>query len=147
MLIGSYLGSLGEKRRVAVPKKFLDELGEAPILAKWYEDCLIMVGREFWNRLLGRLTGGSKVASLGVRDIERFILGSAYEVEPDGQGRIIIPEILANYAKFTKDLIFAGLGDRIEIWPKEVWDKKSEELARTTKEYIENISHFNNGKR
>jgi MraZ protein len=143
MLIGSYLGSLGEKRRVAVPKSFLDEIGKVPILAKWYEDCLVLVSSDFWDKLLGRLTGGSRVASLGVRDIERFVLGSAFEVEPDSQGRIIIPELLANYAGFDKELVFAGLGDRVEIWSKEVWDKKSKDLAVGTKEYIEMISHRN----
>src|SRR3989304_1516487 len=138
MLIGSYLGSLGEKRRVAVPRRFLAEVGEKPILAKWYEDCLILVSEEFWQRLLRRLTGETKVISLGVRDIERFILGSAFETEPDSQGRIVIPEILAKYANLNKDLVFIGLTDRIEIWPKEAWDTKSIELVKTTKEYIEN---------
>jgi MraZ protein len=81
-----------------------------------------------------------KVASLGVRDIERFILGSAFEVEPDNQGRIIIPEVLASYANLNKELIFLGLGDRIEIWSKSVWDKKAEMIAKTTKEFIEQIA-------
>jgi MraZ protein len=140
MLIGSYLGNLSDKRRVAVPKKFIKELGERPILAKWYEDCLILVSSEFWEKLLGRLTGGLKVASLVSRDIERFILGSAYELEPDGQGRVVIPEILAEYAKFKENLIFVGLGDRVEIWPKEVWDQKSQDLAKVTKEQIEELA-------
>ncbi len=140
MLIGSYLGNLGDKRRVAVPKKFLLELGEKPILAKWYEDCLILVSSGFWENLLARLTGGSKIVSLMARDIERFILGSAFEVDPDGQGRIVVPEMLAAYANFEKDLIFVGLGDRVEVWPKEIWDKKSQELAKVTKEYIEELA-------
>ncbi len=140
MLIGSYLGNLSDARRVAVPKKFLKELGEKPIIGKWYEDCLILVSTEFWQALLARLTGESKVAGLGVRDIERFILGSAFETEPDAQGRVVIPELLASYAELKSDVIFVGLGDRVEIWPKGEWDKKSEELARTTKEYIEELS-------
>lgn len=140
MLIGSYQTNLGDKRRVAVPKKFLVELGDKPILAKWYEDCLILVSSEFWQRLFERLTGGRKTISLGVRDIERFILGSAYETEPDRQGRIIIPEILSEYAKFKKELVFVGLVDRVEIWPKEVWDEKSKKLQLSTKEYIEKLS-------
>ncbi|MFI5241087.1 MAG: division/cell wall cluster transcriptional repressor MraZ [Microgenomates group bacterium] len=144
MLIGSYLGNLGDKRRVAVPKKFLTELGEKIVLAKWYEDCLILVSDSFWNSLLLRLTGGSKVVSLGVRDIERFILGSAFEVEPDTQGRIIIPEILAEYAGFAKDLIFVGLTDRVEIWNKSIWDEKSKKLSGTTKEFIEDIAKNEN---
>ncbi len=139
MLIGSYIGSLGDKRRTAIPKKFLTELGEKPILAKWYEECLILVSSEFWERLLMRLSGESKVLELGVRDIERFILGSAYEAEPDSQGRIILPEILTSYANLTKDLIFIGLTDRVEIWNKETWDKKAMELAKTTRAYIEEL--------
>lgn len=140
MLIGSYLGTIGDKRRVAVPKKFISELGEKPILAKWYEDCLILVSSEFWERLLGRLTGGSKVVSLGARDIERFILGSAYELEPDGQGRVVIPEILADYADLKEEVVFLGLGDRVEIWPKAVWDTKAKKLSKVTKQYIEEIA-------
>lgn len=140
MLIGSYLGVISDARRVAVPRKFLNELGEKPVLAKWYEDCLILVSSDFWEKLSIRLTGEHKISDLGVRDLERFILGSAYETEPDEQGRVIVPEILASYAKVEKDLVFVGLMDRVEIWPKAVWDEKSRTLAKTTKEFIENLA-------
>ena len=140
MLIGSYLGVLGEKRRTAIPKKYLKELGQELVLAKWYEDCLVLVSQEFWQALLKRLTGGLAVASLGVRDIERFILGSAFEVKPDRQGRIIVPEVLVNYANLDKELVFLGLGDRVEIWSKDIWDKKANMLAKTTKEFIEGLA-------
>lgn len=140
MLIGSYTGSLNEKRRVAIPKKFLQDLGEKPILAKWYEDCLILVSNNFWDTLLGKLVGPDKLVGLGVRNIERFILGSAYELEPDDQGRIVIPEILSSYANFDNEVVFVGLTNRVEIWSRTVWDKLSQELAKSTKEYIENLS-------
>jgi MraZ protein len=140
MLIGSYLGNLSDARRVAVPKKFLKELGQNPILAKWYEDCLILVSADFWNQILTRLTGGKKTAGLGVRDIERFILGSAFETEPDEQGRIVIPEILSSYAGLGRETVFVGLVDRVEIWSRTIWDEKSAGLAKTTKEYIEELS-------
>lgn len=141
MLIGAYSSVLSLKRRTPIPKKFLSQLGEKLILAKWYEDCLVLVDLKFWEALLTRLTGGSGVISLGVRDIERFILGSAFEVEPDSQGRIIIPEILASYANLNKELVFIGLGDRTEIWAKEIWDEKAKLLASGTKEYIEELAN------
>ena len=134
------MGNIGDGRRVAVPKKFLKELGDKPILAKWYEDCLILVSSGFWENLFVRLTGGKRAIDLGVRDIERFILGSAYEIEPDEQGRIIIPEILSAYANLDKEAVFVGLGDRVEIWSKDAWDEKAGSLAKTTKEYIESVS-------
>ena len=134
------MGNLSDARRVAVPKKFLKELGDNPILAKWYEDCLILVSSAFWEKLLARLTGGKKTAGLGVRDIERFILGSAFETEPDEQGRIVIPEILSSYAALGKEAVFVGLVNRVEIWSKAAWDEKSANLAKTTREYIEDLS-------
>jgi MraZ protein len=140
MLIGAYPGSLNDKRRVAIPKKFLAELGEKPVLAKWYEDCLILVSNNFWETLLERLVGPNKLAGLGVRNIERFILGSAFELEPDDQGRVVIPEILSSYAGLDKDLVFVGLTNRVEIWSRQAWDKLSSELSKITKEYIESIS-------
>ena len=140
MLIGSYLGQLGEKRRTAVPKRFLQELGEKLVIAKWYEDCLVLVSVDWWEALLDRLTGKSRVASLGVRDIERFVLGSAFEVSPDDQGRIVIPEILAQFAGLNKELVFLGLGNRAEIWARESWEEKAREIGTTTREYIENLA-------
>ena len=137
MLIGSYSAVLSDSRRVAVPKKLFSELGESPVLAMWYEDCLILVQNSFWSALSKELFGGRN-KDFGVRDIERFILGSAFETEPDEQGRIIIPESLASYAKLEKDLVFLGLVDRVEIWQKNVWDEKSKNLQKVTREYIDN---------
>jgi len=141
MLIGSYLSVLGDKRRTAIPKKFLDELGSDLVLAKWYEDCLVLVKKDFWNGLLDRLTGGSKVASLGVRDIERFILGSAFDIEADEQGRIVVPEVLAKFANLGNELVFIGLGDRVEVWNRETWEIKEKEVAKTSREYIEKLAN------
>jgi MraZ protein len=140
MLIGSYSGIVNEKRRVAIPKKFLAELGEKIILAKWYENCLILTGSLFWDVLLSRLVGPDRVAGAGVRNIERFVLGSAFEIDPDEQGRIVIPELLAGYANLNKEVVFVGLTNRVEIWPKKTWDEISEELSKTTKDYIEKLS-------
>lgn len=138
MLLGNYQAVLSDSRRVAVPKKFMRELGENLVLAMWYEDCLILVKDNFWEALSKNLVGDSR-KGWGVRDLERFILGSAFEVTLDDQGRIIIPETLAEYAKLDKNLCFLGLIDRVEIWPKEIWDKKAKELSVTTKEYIEEL--------
>lgn len=140
MLIGIYSSSLNSQRRVAIPSAFRKELGEKIILAKWYEDCLLLVSISFLEALLKRLTGGSRVASLGVRDIERFILGSSFEIEPDPQGRVVIPEILVNFAGIEQDLMFLGLGDRAEIWSKEKWLEKAKEIEKTSKEYVESLA-------
>src|SRR3989344_4239659 len=116
MIIGQYSSKLTEGNRISIPKKYRDELGEEIIIAKWYEGSLILVSKQYWKDLIERLTGKSRIIAAPVRDIDRFIYGSAFELEFDGQGRFVLPEMLKEYAKINSEVVFAGLGDRVEIW-------------------------------
>jgi transcriptional regulator MraZ len=139
MIIGQYETQISEKRRIAIPKKLRDFLGQKMIIAKWYEECLVLVSNKSWNALLNRLTGKSQIVTSPVRDTDRFILGSAFEVMPDTQGRVIVPAILAKYAELTGEVLFIGLGDRVEIWSKEKWIKREEYVAGHAAEFVEKL--------
>jgi MraZ protein len=141
MLLGSYSGILSLQRRIAIPKKFRRQLGGKLIIAKWYEGCLIVVGQTSWEALLNRLTGEEKTITAPVRDTDRFILGSAYEIEPDGQGRVVIPASLASYATLKKDIVFIGLGDRVEIWEREGWQQREKFVGAHAGEFIEKLAN------
>jgi MraZ protein len=39
----------------------------------------------------------------------------------DGNGRILLPPTLRDFAGLEKDLIIAGLGHRLEIWSETAW--------------------------
>ena len=123
MLIGQYTSKLTDKERVSIPKKIREELGDDLILAKWYENCLVLVSREKWKELLNRVFGETKLVISPVRDIDRFLMSSAYELKLDSQGRFIIPEILKKHAEIETEIIFIGLGDRVEVWSEESWRK------------------------
>lgn len=140
MYLGTYRGILSPKRRVAIPASFRRELGEKFIVAKWYEGCLVLVSTGNWNALLERLRGDTKIISRGVRDTDRFILGSAYELEPDEQGRVVLPASLAFYAELKNQVSFIGLGDRVEIWDKEAWQKREEFVAKHAGEVLEKLA-------
>lgn len=143
MLLGTYYGVLSPKRRTAVPASFRKILGQKIILAKWYEGCLVLVGETDWNALLKRLTGKSDTVTAPVRDTDRFILGSAFILETDDQGRIVIPEILAKYAVLGQEVVFLGLGDRAEIWNKETWIKHEEEISKNASVLLEKVANEN----
>jgi len=143
MLIGSYSGILSPKRRTAIPKRFLDELGKKVIIAKWYEGCLVIVGTDAWEALLDRLSGRIGLITGPVRDTERFILGSAYELIPDRQGRVVIPTRLVAYAALTQEIVFIGLGERVEIWGLEKWAEREKFVAAHAAEFIEKLAQKN----
>ena len=140
MLIGQYFSKITLKNRVSIPKKFRDEVGNEVIVAKWYEGCLVIVPKERWEDILEKLTGRIEVLTKAVRDTDRFILGSAYEVELDSQGRFVIPKNLKEYAKLLEDVIFLGLGNRLEIWDSKVWSEKEEGVQREAARDLESLN-------
>lgn len=141
MLLGTYQVKVASGRRVFIPAPFRQDLGENLILAKWYEECLVLVANNAWQALYKRLTGSQKIIIGPIRDTERFILGSAYGINLDDQGRIVIPENLNNFAKLGEEISFIGLGDRVEIWDKIIWDEKQKSLAKEASQIIEGLAN------
>lgn len=140
MLIGQYTSRLTDKDRISVPKRLRSELGEEMVVARWYEDCLVLVSKNSWEVLLKRLTGGSTIITSSIRDIDRFILGLAFEVKLDKQGRFILPKVLLDYAGITTEVIFVGLGDRVEIWAIEQWRLLENEIKEKAEKAIEKVA-------
>lgn len=136
MLIGSYAQKIGPRYRVALPSKFRQILGKKIILTRGYEGCLLVVPHKSWQELLATVAKGPFV-SRAVRDTTRFLLGSAFEIELDAQGRFILPEALRTYAEIGKampagrqEAVFVGLGRWVEIWDSLQWIKRQRYLER-----------------
>lgn len=140
MFVGTYLVSVTSGKRTSIPSIFRQKLGQSLILAKWYENCLVLVGKNSWNALLERMTGGERMVIEPIRETEHFIFASAFEVETDDQGRIVLPDRLIAYASLGDAVYFLGIGDRVEIWNKEVWEKKETEVASEASIYIERLA-------
>ena len=68
------------------------------------------------------------------RTYVRTIVGSAGSVETDKQGRILIPGNLREYAGLDKDVVLAGVIDKIEVWDRERW------LTQTDVDNIDDIA-------
>lgn len=140
MLLGTYPAKLAANHRVALPAQLRRELGDNIIVAKWYEECLVIVAKSALNTLLTRVIGKSFLITEPVRGSEHFIFSSAYEVLPDDQGRIVIPESLVSYAKLSEDIYFLGVGDRVEVWEKSIWDEREKVIIKEAPMYIEALA-------
>ena len=140
MLIGQFTSKLTDKDRIAVPKKFRSDLGREMIVARWYENCLVLVSLDSWNELRNRLSGVSGPVISPVRDIDRFILGMAFEISLDKQGRFIIPDKLLDHANIKSEVVFVGLGDRVELWAIEEWKRIEDVVQEKAAAAIEMIA-------
>lgn len=120
MLMGRYEYSLDTKSRVNFPPKFRAEMGDNLYVTKWFDGCLVVYGERRWQGL------DEKFARLPVtksRDLRRIIYGNATEVQPDKQGRILLPRYLKDHAKIQKDIVVIGARDYAEIWDRQAYEE------------------------
>lgn len=121
MFIGEYRHNLDDKSRVSVPSKYREQLGIQFILTKGLDSCLFIYSSEEWAAFEQKLKL-LPLTNANARQFVRFFLAGAVECAPDKQGRILIPNHLKVYSEIQKDIVFIGMGNRIEIWSSAKWD-------------------------
>lgn len=118
MLIGKHEHTIDAKGRINFPAKFREDMGDHFILTKGLDNCVAVYSMEEWRRREERLKALPDSKS---RQLKRFFFASATDVEPDKQGRIVLPAVLREYAGLEKDVVVIGASDRAEIWDAERW--------------------------
>ena len=121
MFMGEYNHSIDAKGRLIIPSKFRDMLGDEFVVTKGLEGCLFVFEKYEFESFMDKLNEKSDLEAK-VRKIKRFFISGAQEMEPDKQGRMLVPPTLREYAGFEKEVVFAGVGGHIEIWDKSKWD-------------------------
>ena len=139
MLIGQYWGKVGEKFRIAFPKKFREVLGDKVIVTKGFEGSLIVVSEAGWKALLEG-TEGKPFTAVSTRETQRFLLGGASFIEFDDKGRFILPEYLRVYAGISDEVVFLGISRYVEIWDKRRWEEYEKDLTKNISVIAQRLS-------
>ena len=127
MLIGEYEHSLDAKGRLIMPSKLRLDIGESFIITKGLDGCLFVFSQNEWNNFETKLKT-LPLSDKNARNFVRFFLSGATECEIDKQGRFLIPSNLREVAKLDKDVMIVGVGTRLEIWNKDIWQKCGEKI-------------------
>ncbi len=128
MLLGEVIYKVGQKHRLALPKKFRQILGDRLIVTRGYEGCLVIVSDAEWQPLIAEVDNASFLDS-NARTSARFLLGGANELVLDSQGRFVVPETLYEHAKLGQEVVFVGLGKWIEVWDAKRWQEMQQQLS------------------
>src|SRR3989344_9232090 len=129
MFIGEYEHTLDEKKRVSLPKSFRTALGRKMVMTRGLDNCLFIYSQKNWEKVATKLEQLS-FAQADTRGFNRFMLSGAAEVEVDAAGRILVPEHQRTFAGLKRDVIFAGVSDRVEVWDKERWHNYIERIEK-----------------
>lgn len=134
-LWGVYNHTLDAKKRLFIPSKLRDGLGESFILCKGPTEVIFAYSNEKWDELCEEIIASDNL------DMQRVIFEDVVSVEVDKQGRITLKKELCDYAGIKKDVVVTGVGKRVEIWDKETHDAHMEE-ARKNKDTYPNVVHY-----
>ena len=121
--VGSYSHTMDSKKRVFIPSKFRDDLGEEFYITRKFDAYLSIYTAEDWEAYVDKI---SKLPEADAEEFQDFILGAAQKCTPDSNGRIILDERLMKHAKINKSMVFVGTGKQIRIWAEELWNEREQ---------------------
>jgi len=143
---GRYLHTLDSKGRLSIPSKFRDVLAEHQedvLILTNFDSCLLGFTQEEWRHLEEKIGGQSMFSTMLRQDMRAFVryfFSGASECPIDRQGRILIPPALREFAGLEKDVVLAGLANRLEIWSRKRWDDFLTESQQNFEQIAEKLS-------
>jgi MraZ protein len=119
--------NLDAKGRLAIPTRYRERLRECCaselVITVDTDHCLLLYPMPEWQeieRKLMRLPSFNKAA----RQLQRLLVGHATETEMDGQGRVLLPPPLREFAGLEKQAVLIGQGNKLELWDEVRWNEQ-----------------------
>lgn len=121
-----YECKLDAKGRLVLPSKIKNTLPEGSatemVLGRGFDPCLMLYSKVEFNKIYSRIAGLSSFNPENRRLQRTFFMGIS-TVELDANGRFLIPKSLQAYANLEKDVVLVGMGNHVEIWNAEQYQK------------------------
>ncbi len=122
--------SVDAKGRMAMPARYrerlLESCGGRLIVTVDQDHCLLVYPLPEWEVIEEKLINLPSLNKQS-RLLQRLLIGHATDLEMDGQGRILLPAMLREYAGLKKKAVLIGQGKKLEIWDEDTWAESQEE--------------------
>ncbi|MBI3900663.1 MAG: hypothetical protein HY324_00770 [Chlamydiia bacterium] len=127
---GSTTAKLDEKGRFVLPQELrygLVEGGKCEfVIGLGLGGCLAIYRKSTIAQIVARFRESQHVAKF--QKFFTLFFSTLHQAECDKVGRVMLPQSLKSAVKIGKEIQIAGVMDKIEIWPKEVYDKNLRDL-------------------
>jgi MraZ protein len=140
MLLGAYDHTIDDKNRLTLPAKYREAFKDGVVVTRGLDGCLFAYRRPDWDRLVESRLAPLDPLSPETRRLQRFFYAGAAESELDKQGRMMIPAQLIEHAKLGKEVVVAGVNDRLEIWDHATWRKELAEVEGSAEDVAERLA-------
>ena len=127
---GSSVAKLDEKGRFVLPQEMrygLVEEGKCEfVIGLGLGGCLAIYKKSAIDKIVAKFQENQHVARF--QKFFTLFFSTLHQTECDKIGRVILPATLKSAVGIQKELVVAGVMDKIELWPKEVYDRNLREL-------------------
>jgi MraZ protein len=122
LLTGTHSRTLDEKKRLTLPKRVREQLGEPKTLfvTPGPDQCLWLYSQQGLEELAGKLDQ-SPATDAEARVFRRLYFAQTEAVDVDRNGRVLVPERLAQFAALVHEVVLIGVRDHLELWDAERW--------------------------
>lgn len=148
MFLGSYEHAMDDKGRVSLPARFREVLsasGDSRLVLTTNLDtegrCLVAYPMHEWQAFQERVAAMPQFDRAVIR-LKRLHFAGATEVSADRQGRILIPPGLRESAGLNGAVLFAGVGDKIEVWDQQAWQQQQDQAQGDLEQINETLARL-----
>jgi MraZ protein len=120
MFLGEFGHGIDEKGRLTIPAKFRAELAGGLVVTRGFDRNLMIFPIEGWQELAEKIAA-RPLGDDEVRAFRRRVFSGAVDLEPDRQGRIVVPQYLRDFAGINGEVVVAGMYNYVEVWSAEAW--------------------------
>lgn len=120
MFLGEYIHTIDDKGRVTIPARYRGELASGLVVTRGFDKNLMVFPISEWQAMAERIAA-RPLSDESVRAFRRRLFAGAVDLEPDRQGRIVLPPYLREFAGIDGEVVIAGLFNYIELWSASTW--------------------------
>ena len=138
MLKGEFQYTLDDKGRVVIPPRFRRVLGDQIVVTRGIDPCISVYSPSEWTKVEEAL----RKLPTRQRDVTRYMLAGAVDLELDRQGRVMLPAHLRQHAGIDREVVVVGLISRLEIWSRTAWQSYIEKAQKSAPQIAEQIEEL-----
>jgi len=138
MFIGEYYYTIDPKGRIAIPSKLRSTLSKGGVITKGLDNCLFIFSLKDWQPMAEKIKR-LPLSQSNSRAFSRLMLAGAMDIKLDSQGRILVPDYLRKYVGLKKEIVLAGVYDRLEIWDEKEWEKYKKRTEKESGDIAEKL--------